>query len=335
MYDRTTSDSAAFKLPPPTNGLNETLRGIWRMFTYYPYWFVTVNRRSEWHPLCTLTAKSRDISYLVAVIFTLGSVVWCINALFCFLPYTNPASKFPGEILYGGGITAFIGTVIFEVGSVLLMLEAVNENRVGCFGWAVEQVYDDHFESSSGRGVTYVLPGLRNCIHHHNKKSNMAEQPSAHPRKRSADTSTSTDTIFDCKKSWIWFPTWAELRSHYLYDLGFLACLSLTLGVTVFLIAAITALPAIYTTLNTPAKLNGLYWIPQIIGGIGFVVSGALFTLETQKYWWLPAPGTLGWHVGVWNLIGGVGFLMCPILGLYAGHSHKAAYQANCSTFWG
>ena len=51
-----------------------------------------------------------------------------------FCPFTNPKSEFPGEVLYGGGVTAFIGATVFEIGSVLLMFEAVNENRAGCFG---------------------------------------------------------------------------------------------------------------------------------------------------------------------------------------------------------
>jgi hypothetical protein len=39
-----------------------------------------------------------------------------------------------GEVGKAGGITAFIGATIFEVGSVLLMFEAVNENRSGVLG---------------------------------------------------------------------------------------------------------------------------------------------------------------------------------------------------------
>lgn len=136
-------------------------------------------------------------------------------------------------------------------------------------------------------------------------------------------------------KSWVWMPSWGELRSHYFHEPGFLACISIAVGCAVYSISGITALPGIYTALDTPAKMNWAYWAPQIIGGVGFVVAGAMFTLETQKHWWLPAPGVLGWHVGMWNLIGGVGFTLCPIFGLYATENHWAAYQASCSTFWG
>ena len=117
-----TSQKAKYLTPPSTSSLKETLKGIWRMFSTYPYW---------------------DVSYLVAVIFTLGSVVWCINAFFVWLPLQDPSTEFPGEIANAGGITAFIGATIFELGSILLMIEAVNENRADCFGWALEEVLEE------------------------------------------------------------------------------------------------------------------------------------------------------------------------------------------------
>ena len=114
------------------------------MFSTYPYW---------------------DVSYLVAVIFTLGSVVWCINAFFVWLPLEDPASEFPGEISDAGGWTAFIGATIFELGSILLMIEAVNENRADCFGWALEEVLEE-------RGLMRLRPSP-NCRHHHKNKGNL------------------------------------------------------------------------------------------------------------------------------------------------------------------
>ena len=83
------------------------------MMTQYPFW---------------------DVSWLVATIFTLGSVVWVINAFFSYLPLAQPSTSFKNEVLVGGGISAFVGATIFEIGSILLMLEAINENQTGCFG---------------------------------------------------------------------------------------------------------------------------------------------------------------------------------------------------------
>lgn len=81
-------------------------------------------------------------------------------------------------------------------------------------------------------------------------------------------------------------------------------------GATIFWISGFTALPSIYNALTTIPALNGAYWAPQVIGGSGFIVSGILFMVETQQKWYLPAPKVLGWHIGVWNLLG-VSFLIC------------------------
>jgi len=86
------------------------------------------------------------------------------------------------------------------------------------------------------------------------------------------------------------------ILTRYL-DLGFIASSSQLVGTTVFWIAGFTALPGILNVLS-PAALYGAYWLPLILGGAFFVVSGFLFMIETQEHWWLPAPGTLGWHVG-------------------------------------
>lgn len=131
------------------------------------------------------------------------------------------------------------------------------------------------------------------------------------------------------------FPSWHELTTHYIYELGFLACSAQMFGATVFWISGFTAIPEVNAqlALYTPA-LNGAFWAPQIIGGSGFIVSGVLFMLETQHKWYIPAFKTLGWYIGAWNLIGALGFTLCGALGP-ASANGGALYQSSLATFWG
>ncbi|KAK6442761.1 hypothetical protein LTR95_001008 [Oleoguttula sp. CCFEE 5521] len=292
--------SPTWRAPAATNDAKEIARGVWRMCTTFPVW---------------------DVSYLVAIIFTLGSVVWVLNAFFVFYPDLKPESVFRGEILYGGGITAFIGATIFEIGSVLLMLEAINENRAGCFGWALEQVYEEH----SGRAaVPRLVASEKACTHHHVNRKNLIGKAAAAEKQADENQGDS--------RGWTWCPSTQDLRTHYLHDLGFLACSSQMMGATIFWISGFTALHGIYNKLS-PGAVTGVYWTPQVIGGLGFVISGSLFMLETQKHWWQPAPKVLGWHIGLWNLIGGWGFMLSPCFGYSS--AEWAQFQAGCSTFWG
>lgn len=284
--------------PRPTTSLRSVARNVWRMFTYFPIW---------------------DVSFDVAFVFTIGSVIWIFNAFFVYLPLVRPGSEFTNEELYGGGITAFVGVTVFEVGSFLLVAEAVNEGRSGCFGWAVEQVLSH--EEEGGERVA-LRPSKSHCTHHHNKQM-------------SVDTRQFTQSKSDLapqERLWIWWPSNEELRTHYIHNLGFIASFSQLLGATIFWVAGLTALPGIYNRMSQTLTIV-FYWTPQVLGGLGFVISGALFMIETQSKWWKPAPRTLGWWVGAWNLVGGVGFTLCPAFG-YDSRSW-AQYQASLSTFWG
>ena len=158
----------------------------------------------------------------------------------------------------------------------------------------MEQLYDHHPTSdfSEQNDIPRYVP--------HQKTYTLQPQKTAAFTAARRNTSVITLRSVDAKgESWKWWPSTEELRSHYMHDLGFLACLIMFISMSVFCIAGLTSLPAIYNALDTPAKLNGAYWAPQVVGGVGFVLCGAMFMIETQEHWWLPSPGVLGWHIGL------------------------------------
>jgi hypothetical protein len=265
-----------------------------------------------------------------------------MNAFFVWLPVVAPSTEFPNEIVYGGGITAFIGAILFfETGSILLIFEAINADNSGCFGWAVEQLLDEpEVENGQEDGNTVsrfrFTPHKRHCRHHHQNKRNFVGKPSSKTIVHNSTPSPSTDASSASSpqtKAWQWFPSRHALRTHYLHELGFLAGSFQLFGATIFGISGITALPGINNHLEPQWVLNAAYWIPQVIGGSGFIVSSTLYMLETQTKWYIPAPKILGWHVALWNLIGAFGFTLCGALGMAYGNS-GAQFQAGLATFW-
>lgn len=178
------AEDAKFLTPSSTSSPRAVLRGIVNMFTYYPYW---------------------DVSWWVAVLFTLGSVIWVVNAFFSWLPLQDEAADFPGE-LSAAGWTAFVGATIFEIGSILLMFEAVNENRAGCFGWAVERVMTE----VEGGLRFRVIPAKR-CTHHHSNKNNFVGNGSLLPNSTNAGNESDSESQppaskegDDRRRSWQW-----------------------------------------------------------------------------------------------------------------------------------
>jgi hypothetical protein len=335
VVDYESPESAKYILPQKTSTLRAAAKGIWLMVSYYPYW---------------------DVSWLVATIFTFGSVIWVINSFFEWLPLVDPSTEFTNEAYIGGGVTAFIGATIFEVGSVLLLLEAVNENQAGCFGWAVETVVHQFEGKNTGSGSTstsstksstnddnianredneqsamvetalrHVKPAPDECEHHHRNRRSFLKSSERILREGLATS--------DSERTFKWLPSLEELRTHYLHELGFLASVIQFIGASIFWIAGLTGLPGIINHLSTGVA-DGVFWVPQIVGGSCFVISGLLFTIETQPKWYIPAPRVLGWHIGTWNFIGGIGFTLCGALGPGAANS-GVAYQSSLATFWG
>ena len=271
-----------------------------------------------------------------------GSVVWVINGFFVWLPLQLPSSAFPGESSLGGGVTAFLGATIFELGSVLLMLEAVNENRAECFGWALQEAIasaveggEEVLESTAHSRVLALLrPEHQDCRHSHHSKRTFLQQSSGLTVREGDDTGGEDDSPpRGRERKWSWMPSAYELRTHYLRDIGFLACLAQMIGATIFWIAGFTGLPPILDALSVPAE-NGIFWLPQVVGGTGFIVSSFLFMLETQPKWYIPAPKLLGWHIGFWNLIGAIGFTLCGALG-FAIEVDGVEYASTLATFIG
>lgn len=149
VVDPSAESNSRYLAPKFSSTFRGTAQGLLRMGTQFPYW---------------------DVSYLVALIFTLGSMVWVINSFFVFLPLVLPGTEFNNEILVGGGVSAFLGATIFELGSVLLMFEAFNENRGGCFGWALEKVLSGDREHGER---LRIRPDKGRCVHHHTNKKNL------------------------------------------------------------------------------------------------------------------------------------------------------------------
>lgn len=273
--------------PEITSSLRAVAAGIWRMCTVFAWW---------------------DVSWWIGVLFSIGSMLFIIAACFYWVPLEAPSTEFPGESLYGGGILSFIGATLFQIGAVLLIVEAVNEDQTGCFGWALEQAFSHELSGSSGdlEHLQHqpVRALVQKCKHHHAKRTFTLSNASSaeHLPKPSSN------------RRWHWWPTLHELRTHYLYEIGFQASFQLAIGATVFYVSGIMALPGIVNKMSKGVEY-GLYWLTYLVGGIFFIVSSAFYILETQQRWWKPAPHVLGWWIGVFNMIGSVGWTLSASLG--------------------
>ena len=254
-------------------------RTLVRMVTYFPYW---------------------DISFLNAILYVVGSLVWLLDAFMAVVPlYKNVHPKFPAQSPW----IAFLGTNIFLIANVLLTLETINELQKQCFGWNPGPGKPGDEE----KGNTTI--GSTKCHHSHANKGNLIGTGGGGQEMNEKETTNYSSG----NRTWRWIPSYSELRNHYIHELGFIACLIQLSSTVIFYFAAVIRLPLIYNTLSTNLAYI-LIWTPKGAGSVGFTVSGWLFMVETQKTWFAPSFGVLGWHVGVLSIVGGVGFILSSLL---------------------
>lgn len=295
----------------PTNSFSATLQGIWDLFTKFPYW---------------------DLSWCIAIVYTFGSIIWVANGVVSVLQTTSQDP--PQALQLANTWVAFAGASIFFIGSYLLFLEAVNANRGGCFGWAVERIV------AGGRSSAQVKPG--DCGHHYHEQHKHPQAAEVHDDNQS-DNGTqnnlaqrnSHEDPNHLSYDWVWWPTWRDLRTRLFHELGFIACSIQLVSGSVFFLVRFTTLPGI-TEYMSQFALDGANWTPQIVGCVGFITASWLFMLETQPRWYIPAPRILGWHVGFWKLIGCTGFLLSAIFSPLGQHGFSfAEKQSSISSLWG
>jgi hypothetical protein len=67
------------------------------------------------------------------------------------------------------------------------------------------------------------------------------------------------------EQEWLWWGSrWNEI--------GYVGSVIQMFAATIFWISTITGIPGVIDTSNV-ALTNGIYWVPQIIGGSGFIVA--------------------------------------------------------------
>jgi hypothetical protein len=264
-----------------------------------------------------------NISWWVAELFTWGSVCWVVNGFFLMWPLGDANRNFKVT-----AASAMCGGTLFEFGALLAYVEALNVGHTADFGEAVEEAAEEHHVHHTGRpGAGATAP-------------NVDGEGAAAPRERGGGSSVGpglrTRTLRNLplgsrhghdKSNWRWFGAdW--------HSLGFLAAFIQLIAATVFWMSVITGLPGVLNPENI-ATQDALFWAPQVVGGCGFIISSMLIMLEEQPSWWRIKPERIGWQVGFWNWVGGIGFTLSGIFGFWIFADRNQKWGTAFSSFWG
>ncbi|KLO15213.1 hypothetical protein SCHPADRAFT_871507 [Schizopora paradoxa] len=255
-----------------------------------------------------------NLAWWIAFSFTIGSVVWCINGFYVFLPFIRE-QLVPNETAIGW--TGWLGATIFFFAAWPEVWEALIREDAPHYTWDTASASSGSTNGDSlSRGSSTVVTSSDVDKEKGYKNSDGSEQLVKESR------SSGRGSRF------------LGLNLSRFRELGFIGSFIQAWAATIFWISGFTGLPQVQNSImNDTPLLNGVFWTPQVIGGSGFIISAGIFMLEAQHRWWKPNVTDIGWHVGFWNLIGGLGFTLCAVFGYSS--RHWRLYQSALSTFWG
>jgi hypothetical protein len=140
------------------------------------------------------------------------------------------------------------------------------------------------------------------CKHHHQRRRQTDSAKQRQKQQLQAD------------RKWTWCPSWLELKTHCFHEIGFVASVAMSVNATVFYVCGICTLPPIYNNMSQGA-IEGVYYLTYLVSGVFFVISSDCMCLRPSRLGKSPSPHLLGWHIGVWNLIGSVGWALAASFG--------------------
>lgn len=272
----------------------------------------------------------RDLSWIVGISFTIGSAVFVANGFFLLLPMIDPTTDFGPEGPYLTPASSVLGTFIFLGGSWIAVLEALNLRKgVGVMGETeVEMALSTEFIKPV---LTENAPLTPHHRHTHRYAPSQSSTVSARPESMIRDTTDEPQAthVLLGSSSFICLPTKHQLQTTYVHDQYFFASVIQLVGATIFPLATITSLPGVidFSDATLVAWTN---YLPATLGGVLFLTSAILQTINAQEKWWKPRPDIVEWHIGVLNVIGSTGFMLAGSLP-WIGWD----FQATLANFWG
>ncbi len=71
--------------------------------------------------------------------------------------------------------------------------------------------------------------------------------------------------------TWRWWPTLGALRTHHIYEVGFIACTIQLFGATLYSWCGLVSLRGISSEWTANATWYGGYWFPEVFGSCCFL----------------------------------------------------------------
>lgn len=226
---------------------------LFRMFTIFP---------------------KRDMNWVVAMAFVVGSLVFTIGGSFQLHALLLPEDAFPGELELGVPVCTALGALMFLTGGTCAIIVALNGDR-GEFEIRVREKVADIESLDFGDIAEKVY-----------KPALLGDE------------------------NWLWWPrSWSRDVKPVVAQVHFRLGLMQLMG---GLILSITVAPGFPGVLDPTDPVTVMYVVfaPLTFGSCFFIMANLSLMILAQDHWYAPKLGAANWQAAFWSLLGSIGFML-------------------------
>ncbi|EQL03282.1 hypothetical protein G6O67_004552 [Ophiocordyceps sinensis] len=248
------------------------LEGLRRMCTVFPY---------------------TDAQWVVAILFSVGSISFIASSFFKLLPLVLPETTFEGELSIGFPATIVTGTATFLAGFNLALIASFN---------------------------------AKGSANRENKSSKAEFQL---PMAKYSPALLGTKQWTWCPS---WAELRSLYLPNPAFQAGLISVVAGVL-LNISAIAGIPGILGDASLPDFPGKLQKIVLLPHIIGAACLAVGGLQLTLLAQSNWYKPAVLSMAWHAAFWNMVGAISLSLSGVFTLLApGEPIKPAIAFSSAT---
>lgn len=239
----------AYEVPRRADEPAEFVDQLFRMFTLFPV---------------------RDMNWIVAIAFVVGSVVFTLGAFFQLHGLLYPDDLFPRQLELAVPLCTALGALMFLLAGIGAMIVAFNADR-GEFEIRVRDLEAAHVGDAGEKVYKPALLGDQN---------------------------------------WMWWPrSWSREAKPVVSQLPFRLGLMQMLGGLILSVSVAPGFPGVLDP-EDPVTPMLVVFAPLTVGSSFFVLANFILTIAAQDHWYAPKIGTANWEAAFWSLLGSIGFML-------------------------
>ncbi|KAK8011150.1 hypothetical protein PG990_010115 [Apiospora arundinis] len=238
----------------------------------------------------------RDLNWVNAVVFVVGSVIFTIGSVFGLMPFLDPtAPLFEGQLTFAVPFTTLLGAAMFLTAGILSLIASFNTDR---------GEFKIHIRDPKYYERKYKDMGLDHGVRDEN--GDIEKLSGSKLERIGTNSSVSSNNSWNSGEK--------IYRPALMGDANWVCILSISVA---------PGFPGVLS-MDDPLAPVIFVFTPLCVGSSLFIIANAILMIGCQDHWYKPALGSAPWQGAFWSLLGSIGFFGTGLFLFLADPMHSA-----------